>query len=220
MIHALPQAQTSWKTSALSQTKTFAKGKYIFSSGDFANKIYLVESGRIKVNYLGESGKQMTKEVLDEGDLFGVEALIGMTYRRDFAIAMESTVVRSFGQKEIKRLLFHYPDLNALIIEVLGKRMVHMETRLESLVLKDSRTRIIEFLYQLGLDKGQRVGYEVVVRKFMTHQDTANLTATARQTVTTTLNELRYEKILTFNRRRLLIRDMDRLRAVAQANHM
>ena len=45
----------------------------------------------------------------------------------------------------------------------------------------------------------------------MTHQEIANLTATSRQTVTTILNELRNKNIITFNRRRLLIRDMDLL---------
>jgi CRP/FNR family transcriptional regulator, cyclic AMP receptor protein len=89
--------------------------------------------------------------------------------------------------------------------------MLDMEQRLESLVFKDSRTRIIEFLKQLGEKKGQRVGYETLVRKFMTHQEIANLTATSRQTVTTVLNELRNKNVLTFNRRRLLIRDMGAL---------
>jgi len=45
----------------------------------------------------------------------------------------------------------------------------------------------------------------------MTHQEIANLTATSRQTVTTVLNDLRNKNILTFNRSRLLIRDLDRL---------
>jgi CRP/FNR family transcriptional regulator, cyclic AMP receptor protein len=47
----------------------------------------------------------------------------------------------------------------------------------------------------------------------MTHQEIANLTATSRQTVTTILNELRNHNILTFDRKRMLIRDMDRLKS-------
>ncbi|MCB0557912.1 MAG: winged helix-turn-helix domain-containing protein, partial [Phaeodactylibacter sp.] len=94
--------------------------------------------------------------------------------------------------------------------------MLEMEQRLESLVFKDSRTRIIEFLHELGEKKGQRVGYEMLVRKFMTHQEIANLTATSRQTVTTVLNELRNRNLLTFNRKRLLIRDMDKLGKAAR----
>ncbi len=88
-----------------------------------------------------------------------------------------------------------------------------MEKRLESLVFKDSRSRIIEFLVDLNAKKGQRVGYEWVVRKFITHQEIANLTATSRQTVTTVLNELKTKNIITFNRKRLLIRELDQLKS-------
>jgi CRP-like cAMP-binding protein len=86
-----------------------------------------------------------------------------------------------------------------------------MEQRLESLVFKDSRSRIIEFLIDLVEKRGERVGYEHVVRKFITHQEIANLTATSRQTVTTVLNELRDKELLTFNRKRLLVRDFEKL---------
>jgi CRP-like cAMP-binding protein len=72
-------------------------------------------------------------------------------------------------------------------------------------------------LKNLADKKGQRVGYEMLVRKFMTHQEIANLTATSRQTVTTVLNELRNKNILTFNRRRLLIRDMSNLESEGKA---
>jgi CRP-like cAMP-binding protein len=66
-------------------------------------------------------------------------------------------------------------------------------------------------LVNLARTKGQRVGYEWLIRKPVTHQEIANLTATSRQTVTTTLNDLRFKKLLTFNRSRLLIRDLDKL---------
>ncbi|MEM6724145.1 MAG: helix-turn-helix domain-containing protein, partial [Bacteroidota bacterium] len=76
---------------------------------------------------------------------------------------------------------------------------------------KDSRARIVEFLKELADERGQSVGFETVVRGFMTHQEIANLTATSRQTVTTVLNDLRNKNLITFNRRRLLIRDLENL---------
>ncbi len=51
----------------------------------------------------------------------------------------------------------------------------------------------------------------MLVRNFLTHQEIANLTATSRQTVTTVLNELRNKNVLTFNRKRMLVRDMEKL---------
>lgn len=118
---------------------------------------------------------------------------------------------------QIKSLMREYNGFNLFLMKIMGRRVLQMEKRLESLVFKDSRTRIIEFLYNLATEKGQRVGYEVVVRKFMTHQEIANLTATSRQTVTTILNELRSKNVLTFDRKRLLVRDMDLLKKELKA---
>jgi len=88
-----------------------------------------------------------------------------------------------------------------------------LEERLESMIFKDSRTRIIDFLIKLAEKSGDRVGYEVVVRKFMTHREIANITATSRQTVTTVLNVLKSNKVITFDRHRLLIRDIEKLKS-------
>lgn len=66
---------------------------------------------------------------------------------------------------------------------------------------------------ELTRNKGERVGYEWVIRKPVTHLEIANMTATSRQTVTTTLNDLRYKKLLAFNRSRLLVRELEGLAA-------
>jgi len=102
-----------------------------------------------------------------------------------------------------------YNPLGLMIMKLIGSRALKMEKRLESLVFKDSRSRIIEFIVDLNTEKGNRVGYEWVIRNFITHQEIANLTATSRQTVTTVLNELKSRDIITFNRKRLLIRDLE-----------
>jgi len=92
-----------------------------------------------------------------------------------------------------------------------------MENRLESLVFKDSRSRILEFIVDEVNSHGSRVGYEWVVRNGLTHQEIANLTATSRQTVTTIMNELRNENVMTFNRKRWLIRDLDVLKQISNS---
>ena len=138
--------------------------------------------------------------------------MIGEERRRDFAYAMEETNVCILSTNEMQGLMRNHNALGLFLLKIVGSRVLEMEKRLESLVFKDSRTRVIEYLHTLGERKGQKVGYEVVVRRFLTHQEIANLTATSRQTVTSILNELRSKGLITFDRRRLLIRDMDKLK--------
>jgi len=45
----------------------------------------------------------------------------------------------------------------------------------------------------------------------LTHKDIAALTGTSRQTVTTILNELKDQNLINFDRKKILIRDLERL---------
>ena len=191
--------------------KVFKKGEYVYLPNESADKIFFISDGRVKIGSYSEAGKEITKAILNTGEVFGELSLIGESVRRDFAYAMEDTTACILSVNDMKSLMRDHSGLSVFLMKIMGSRMLEMEQRLESLVFKDSRTRIVEFLKNLARKKGQRVGYEMVVRKFMTHQEIANLTATSRQTVTTVLNELRNKNILTFNRKRLLIRDMDLL---------
>ena len=191
--------------------KIFKKGDYIYMPDEASDKMFFLTEGRVKIGNYSDSGKEITKAILTKGEVFGELSLIGEEKRRDFAIAMEDTSACTVTVEEMKSLMKEHSALNLFMMRIMGSRVLDMEQRLESLVFKDSRTRIVEFLKDLADRRGQRVGYEMLIRKFLTHQEIANMTATSRQTVTTVLNELRNKNILTFNRKRLLIRDMEKL---------
>lgn len=196
--------------------KNYKKGEYIFLPEESADRIYFLTEGRVKIGTYSDAGKEITKAILGTGEVFGELALVNQSKRRDFAYAMETTVVCILTVPEMRNLMREHNGLGLFLMKIMGSRMLEMEQRLESLVFKDSRSRVVEFLHDLGEKKGRPVGFEVEVRKFITHQEIANLTATSRQTVTTILNELRNKNIITFNRRRLLIRDMDALAQEAE----
>jgi CRP-like cAMP-binding protein len=191
--------------------KEFSKGETIYLPEDKADKIYFITSGRIKIGVYNND-KEIIKSILEKGEVFGELAVIGQENRAEFALAMEKTHLCIVTLDELKMLLLKHNTFQKFMMTLIGKRIVSVEKRLESLVFKDSRTRIVEYLLELVNTKGQRVGYELLVRKFNTHQEIANLTATSRQTVTTLLNDLRNKNILTFDRKRLLIRDIDMLK--------
>ena len=196
--------------------KTFQKGEYIFLPGDNADKIYFIVEGRVKIGAYSDTGKEITKAIISEGEVFGELPLVGEEYRRNFAMSMENTTACVLSVEQMKGLMREHSPLNLFFMKILGNRVLEMEKRLESLVFKDSRSRVVEYLKELCETKGQRVEYEWVVRKFLTHQDIANITATSRQTVTTVLNDLENKNILTYNRRRMLVRDLDALASAAK----
>jgi len=192
--------------------KKYKKDDYIYLPDEESDKIYFINTGRIKIGSYADNGKEITKAILSKGEVFGELAMIGEEKRRDYAISVEDAELCVISSQEMKTLFKDHNSLSMFFMKMMGSKVIEMENRLESLVFKDSRSRIVEYLVDLVNKRGQRVGYEWVVRSFITHQDIANLTATSRQTVTTVLNELRNSEIITFNRKRLLVRNLDTLK--------
>lgn len=191
----------------------FKKGDAIYMPKEASDKIYFILEGRVKIGSFNDEGKEVTKIIIGSGEIFGELALVGEERRRDHAVAMEKTTICMMTMAEVQMLMKEHSAIGMFFMKLMGNRALDIEKRLESLVFRDSRTRIVEFLLDMADKKGQRVGYETVIRKFLTHQDIANMTATSRQTVTTVLNDLRTKNLLTFNRKRLLIRDLEKLAA-------
>jgi CRP-like cAMP-binding protein len=191
--------------------KRYKRGAPIYLQEEEANRIFYLAKGKVKISTYSPTGKEMTKRFVNEGEIFGELALLGSEKYSDFAFAFENTVVYSITVKELKHRMLQSPSLSLFMINKIGSILIKTEKRIEALVFQSSRDRIINFLKGLAIEKGIRIGYEILVRDWLTHQEIANLTATSRQTVTTILNELRTANLIYFTRRKLLIRDLDKL---------
>ena len=191
----------------------YKKGQFIYFQDQPSDQIYLIAEGRVKIGSYSAQGKEITKTILSKGEIFGELALAGEQQRSDFAQSLsDDTRVCAMGLAMMQELMLENKALSLKIIKLIGFRLRKLERRLESLVFKDARTRIVEFIKEMAQERGQKVGFETMIKNQLTHQDIANLTGTSRQTVTTILNDLRDDNLINFDRRKILVRDMDKLR--------
>lgn len=198
------------------EPKVYKRGEFIYFPNDTSNKVYYIEKGRVKIGAYSDEGKEIIKTVLQKGEVFGELAIVGEGKRNEFAQAMEEVMLCVMSVDSVKELMQTSQNFSLQITQIIGNKLIRTQRRLESLVFKDARSRIIEFLRDLAVEKGQRVGYEMLVRKFFTHQEIANLTGTSRQTVTTILNELREKNYIYFDRKKLLVRDVKQLEGLLE----
>ncbi len=183
----------------------------IYMSGQRALKVYYVLKGAVKITVQSDK-KEVVKYVVHAGNLFGESCLMGDWYRRDGAYAMlNDTEVLEFEVSALLYLMRHNFAFAQSLLHLLGERLRQTEMQLENVVLKDSRSRILEFLYQMGRERGQAVGAETLVKHNLTHQDIADLTGTSRQMVTAVLNQLKRSNVLYFSRKKILFRDLNAL---------
>ncbi len=191
--------------------KTIERGNFVYFPSDDITTVFFVIKGRIKTGAYSPDGKEIINSVLLSEGLFGEMGLMSACERGEFAQAMEKTEILIIKLPKLRELMANDSHFALLITQKLGAKLHKAQKRLESQVFRKAKDRVIEFLRDLGTENGQKVGFELLVKQFFTHQEIAGLTGTSRQTVTTILNELRAENLIYFNRRRLLIRDIKQL---------
>jgi len=191
--------------------QTYGKHQVIYKPGQQSSKVFFLLKGIVKIAIHAEK-KDIIKYVVRGGCLFGESYLTGDTLRRDFAYAMDDQVeVLELDSNAVVNAMKGNFAFAQSLLHFLGDRLRYTETQLEKVVLKDSKSRIMEFLHQMGLEQGRRIGFETLVKHNMTHQDIADLTGTSRQMVTAVLNQLKRSNVLYFNRKKILFRDLNSL---------
>lgn len=200
------------KLAGMMEKRVIPRYGFIYLPDETAEHLFLLAKGSIKIGTHGADGKEIIKQILHPEALFGELGLMGLNERQDFARALkEEVIVYSVRIDRFRQLMQNNFTLCTQVMERLGRRLVTAENKLENLIFKDARTRIIDFIKESIERKGRRVGYEMLLRHSLTHQDIANYTCTSRQTVTLVLNELKKSDLIHFNRGRILVRDMERL---------
>lgn len=201
------------KISDRSTMKTKSKGTHIYFPNEPSKVIFFLKNGRVKIGSYSNDGKEIIKAIMHPGDMFGEMGLVGQEKRKDFAIAMDDDVrVCTMNSEEILEMMRSNADLSLKITATIGNRLAKVERKFESLIFKDARTRILDLIKEMATDRGRVLaGGEILLEHSLTHQDIASLTATSRQTVTTVLNELKEKELINFDRKTILIHEMDKL---------
>ncbi len=184
----------------------------IYQQGDKADAIYLLGKGAVKIGTVNDEGKEIIKHILHPEMIFGEMALVDHSMYRNFAMTLnKETETFRISAKNFKQLMQSNSQLAFEVLNMIGKRLQRAEDRLESLIFKDARERIIDFLKDNAIKRGRKVGFETFFKHSLTQQEIANFTGTSRQTVTSVLNDLRKSNQIYFNRKSILIRDISNL---------
>ena len=101
------------------ETKTFKKDDVIYSHNDLSNKVYLIESGEVKI--LSKHGLQLG--ILKEGEIFGEVGHIIESPRSVTAIALNNTLIKVIDEKAIKEKMNNADPVLSAIIRGLSLRI-------------------------------------------------------------------------------------------------
>ncbi len=193
--------------------KETPKNAYIYFEAHLHNALYFLKEGYVKIGYYDKEGREVIKEIIGRGDVFGQFTLLPNNLDGEFAQAYKSDVsLCMFRVTEFEQLLKLHPDIALRFTKQLGQKMLRVENRMVNLLHKTVPERLAYFFMHLTRQFPEYLKDGVfAMPNIFTHDDIARLIGSSRQSVTTLMNEMETEGILQTGKGQLCMPDVKKM---------
>ncbi|HZP86427.1 MAG TPA: Crp/Fnr family transcriptional regulator [Burkholderiales bacterium] len=170
----------------------FSKGSFIFKAGVEGEKIYLLESGRVKIARSSESGRETILWFCLPGEVFGLAGIPTVGPRIFYAQACTASAVRCISSDDFMQFLRGHPNVSIAVIHLLVGRLYSLSDLLLNATGEAAASRLQRALEHLRHQYGRKIGAETVIDFPITQQELADMIGTTRQTVSSLLNGMKH----------------------------
>jgi len=188
--------------------KKIDKKEFIYFNEDSSNTVYLINSGKVKIGYYREDGKEIVKSILGKGEVFGENAFLHEGKRTEFAQSIAgNTIICPVHIDTLEELMKDNKSFSLSFYKLINFRIKKLERRLELLLFKDVRQRTIEFILELKKDYGKiLLNDEVLIKHPYSQKEIACLIGVSRPSLNLVMNELKNQGYLSFKRKEILLK--------------
>jgi CRP-like cAMP-binding protein len=179
----------------------YGRGVSIFDENNPSKALHLVVQGRVKVTIPVENGAQTVVDIFNTDDFFGESSLLGSPHVPERAIALDNVTLMSWTRAEIEEQIERQPRLGIALMQMLVKRGLDYEERLQSFALDKTPERIVRALLRFADHLGALAEDGSLRIPPLTHQAISEYVGTSREIVTFQMNHLRQDGYLRYSRR-------------------
>jgi CRP/FNR family cyclic AMP-dependent transcriptional regulator len=168
---------------------SFEKKNTIFAQGAATDGLFFIQSGKVQLSVVSESGKEATLGILNEGDFFGEGGLAGQLIRMSSAIAITDCVLLHVEREAMTLALGREPKLSALFVKYLLKRNIRYQDDLVDQLFNSSEKRLARVLLLMAQFGEQGVSEMSIPR--LSQETLAEMVGTTRSRVSFFMNRFR-----------------------------
>lgn len=179
----------------------YRRGQIIFMENQPSSELHLIVRGRVKVTIPLEDRGQTVVDIFTTDDFFGESALLGAAQHSERAIALDNVSLMSWATSEIDEHVQREPRLGIALLQMLVKRALDYEDRLQTFALDKTPERVVRAVLRFADRTGTRTEDGSLQVPPLTHQLISEYVGTSREIVTFHMNQLRQRGLLRYSRR-------------------
>jgi CRP-like cAMP-binding protein len=207
-------ALKAWKQKAASDKSTshYKKGEIIFREGDPVTGIYFIYDGKVKVYNSGNNNKTQIVRFGTSGKILGHRGFGKITNYPIGATAIEAATICYIPKATFIKILENNPKLALELLNFYADELRRAENKLRSLSQMTVKQKVAEAILTLGevygLEKNNTTQYLSVQ---LSRQEYADITGASIEEVIRTLSQLKNEKLITLEGKRIGILNQTKL---------
>ena len=199
------------------ECRDLVRGQVLARQGERAETFFLVESGLLRLTQSTPGGDDVIARLVGPAEPFGGVVAIDEAAYPVTALALGATRVRAWSGTALARLLSAHPQVRTNIMRELADHMTEAMTRARELATERVEQRLARALLRLVRQCGEEIAEGVLIPFPLTRQDLAGLCGTTLHTASRTLAAWQADGLLGTAGRRVVVRDVRRLEAIARA---
>ena len=196
-------------------TITCLPGRVIYRPGERGNTLFILQSGSVQLYHLSTDGRKLIIATLVTGDCFGEMLLLGQETHNCFAEVVENSLLCAINKQDIEHLLVNKPGVTLALLQKVGQRLVQLEAQLINTTFKSMPARLAALLLQLARPLDQTT----LVVEGLSHEELAERLGVYRETVSSTLRDLREAGTIELGRKHITICEPERLKNIAESDN-
>ncbi len=170
--------------------KRFNPDQIVLSEEDVTNYMYLVYSGKVRVEKICDDGREQIIAMHKKGDFFGEMSLLDGKTSPATVIAHEEAVIGLLSKIDFETHLMSHENIRQHIINLLCLRLRDAWKMIKILSFDSAELRVMVVLDSLRELYGVRDDRGIIINIKATHQYIANYASVSRETATRILNRL------------------------------
>ena len=175
----------------------YQKDQIVFSQGDFADAVFYIQTGKIKLTVVSERGKEAVVGILGPSHFCGEGCLNGHPLRITTATAIEQALITRIPKAEMIATLRDQPGFSELFMADLLSRNSRIEEDLIDQLFNSSEKRLARVLLLLA-NFGKEATVEPIIGKF-SQETLAEMIGTTRSRVSFFMNKFRKLGYIQYN---------------------
>lgn len=195
-----------------SDINNFKRGEVIYHEGNYPNKLFFIKKGKVKTFKSNDAGKELTIDLLNEGDFLGYTALIENSKYKESAEAFDDCELSIISKEDFELLMNNNMEVAKKFIKLLAKNVSEKEGQLLSLAYNSLRKRVADAL--LTLQEKYKKESQDKFSISISREDLANIAGTATESLIRTLSDFKSEKLIEIKNGNIVIENEKKLAAM------